>query len=156
MIEQVIRISKPALPLPAYADEGFKIFLSDIGLLGAMSRLDAETLLQGNRLFTEYKGALTEQYVAQQLRSDLGIKPFYWSAERATAEVDFVFQAGMDIYPLEVKAEENLKAKSLKVYSEKYAPPLAIRTSMSDFRKENRLVNLPLYAISQLMSFCRK
>ena len=156
LIEQVIRVSKPAVPLPAYADEGFKMYVADVGLLGAMSGLDAGTLLQGNRLFSEFKGALTEQYVAQQLRSELGIKPFYWSAERATAEVDFIFQSGMELYPLEVKAEENLKAKSLKVYTEKYAPPLAIRTSMSDFRKENTLVNLPLYAISQLRTFCRK
>ena len=156
LIEQVIRVSKPAVPLPAYADEGFKMYVADVGLLGAMSGLDAGTLLQGNRLFSEFKGALTEQYVAQQLRSELGIKPFYWSAERATAEVDFIFQSGMELYPLEVKAEENLKAKSLKVYTEKYAPPLAIRTSMSDFRKENTLVNLPLYAISQLLTFCRK
>ena len=156
LIEQVIRVSKPAIPLPAYADEGFKMYVTDVGLLGAMSKLDAGTLLQGNRLFSEFKGSLTEQYVAQQLRSELGIKPFYWSAERATAEVDFIFQSGMELFPLEVKAEENLKAKSLKVYTEKYAPPLAIRTSMSDFRKEKRLVNLPLYAISQLLTFCRK
>lgn len=156
LIEQVIRVSKPAVPLSAYADEGFKMYVADVGLLGAMSGLDAGTLLQGNRLFSEFKGALTEQYVAQQLRSELGIKPFYWSAERATAEVDFIIQSGKELYPLEVKAEENLKAKSLKVYTEKYAPPLAIRTSMSDFRKENRLVNLPLYAISQLLTFCRK
>lgn len=156
LIEQVIRVSKPAVPLSAYADEGFKMYVADVGLLGAMSGLDAGTLLQGNRLFSEFKGALTEQYIAEQLRSELGIKPFYWSAERATAEVDFIFQSGMELYPLEVKAEENLKAKSLKVYTEKYAPPLAIRTSMSDFRKENRLVNLPLYAISQLLTFCRK
>lgn len=156
LVEQVIRVSKPAVPLPAYADEGFKMYVADVGLLGAMSGLDAGTLLQGNRLFSEFKGALTEQYVAQQLRSELGIKPFYWSAERATAEVDFIFQSGMELYPLEVKAEENLKAKSLKVYTDKYAPPLAIRTSMSDFRKENTLINLPLYAISQLRTFCRK
>ena len=156
LIEQVIRVSKPAVPLPAYADEGFKMYVADVGLLGAMSGLDAGTLLQGNRLFSEFKGALTEQYVAEQLRSELGIKPFYWSAERATAEVDFIFQSGMELYPLEVKAEENLKAKSLKVYTEKYAPPLAIRTSMSDFRKEKNLINLPLYAISQLLTLCRK
>ena len=156
LIEQVNRVSKPAVPLPAYADKGFKMYVADVGLLGAMSGLDAGTLLQGKRLFSEFKGALTEQYVAEQLRSELGIKPFYWSAERATAEVDFIFQSGMELYPLEVKAEENLKAKSLKVYTEKYAPPLAIRTSMSDFRKEKNLINLPLYAISQLLTLCRK
>ena len=132
------------------------MYVADVGLLGAMSGLDAGILLQGNRLFSEFKGALTEQYVAEQLRSELGIKPFYWSAERATAEVDFIFQSGMELYPLEVKAEENLMAKSLIVYTEKYAPPLAIRTSMSDFRKEKNLINLPLYAVSQLLTLCRK
>ena len=156
LIDQTIRLSKPALPLPAYATEGFKMFVSDVGLLGAMSGLEAGTLLQGNRLFTEFKGALTEQYVAQQLRSELGKKTFYWSAERATAEVDFVFQAGMDIYPLEVKAEENLKAKSLRVYADTYHPGKVFRTSMSDFREESRLINLPLYALSLLPGFCRE
>ena len=156
LIDQTIRLAKPALPLPAYADEGFKMFVSDVGLLGAMSGLEAGVLLQGNRLFTEFKGALTEQYVAQQLRSELGKKTFYWSAERATAEVDFVFQAGMEIYPLEVKAMENLKAKSLRVYADTYHPRKAFRTSMSDFREESWLVNLPLYAISRLPAFCRE
>ena len=156
LVEQVIRLTKPALPLPAYAESGFKMFLSDVGLLGAMSGLDAKTLLNGNRLFTEFKGALTEQYVAQQLRSELGLRPFYWNSEKATSEVDFVFQEGMEIYPLEVKAEENLKAKSLKVYAETYGPKIAFRTSMSDFRKESWLVNLPLYAISRLRTFCRE
>ena len=154
LVEQVPRLTKPSLPMPAYADEGFKMFLLDVGLLGAMSGLDAQTILAGNRLFSEFKGALTEQYVAQQLRSELGLRPFYWSAERATAEVDFVFQSGMELYPLEVKAEENLKAKSLKVYAEKYAPPLAVRTSMSDFRDEGWLVNLPLYALGRLLAVC--
>ena len=156
LVDQVIRLSKPALPLPAYADNGFKMFLLDVGLLGAMSGLDAQTLLKGNELFSEFKGALTEQYVAQQLRSELGLSPFYWSAERATAEVDFLFQQGMNIYPLEVKAEENLKAKSLKVYFDKYQPKLAIRSSMSDYRQERWLLNLPLYAISRLVSECQK
>ena len=97
------RLSKPSLPLPAYADEGFKMFLSDVGLLGAMSGLDARTLLQGNKFFSEFKGALTEQYVAQELRCELNLAPCYWSAEHATAEVDFVFQYQSEIYPVEVK-----------------------------------------------------
>ena len=152
LIQQVIRLSKPALPLPAYADEGFKMFLSDVGLLGAMSGLDVTTLLHGNAFFNEFKGALTEQYVAQELRYCLGQTPCYWSAERATAEVDFVFQYQSGIYPLEVKAEENLKAKSLKVYFEKYTPAIAIRTSMSDYRHDEWLLNLPLYGISQILT----
>jgi predicted AAA+ superfamily ATPase len=156
LIQQVIRLSKPALPLPAYADEGFKMFLSDVGLLGAMSGLDATTLLHGNDFFNEFKGALTEQYVAQELRCRLGQTPCYWSAERATAEVDFVFQYKSCIYPVEVKAEENLKAKSLKVYSEKYTPAISIRSSMSDYRHDEWLLNLPLYGISQILAECEK
>ena len=156
LIQQVIRLSKPALPLPAYADEGFKMFLSDVGLLGAMSGLDVTTLLHGNAFFNEFKGALTEQYVAQELRCSLGQTPCYWSAEYATAEVDFVFQFQSGIYPLEVKAEENLKAKSLKVYFEKYTPAIAIRSSMSDYRHDEWLLNLPLYGISQILAECEK
>ena len=156
LIQQVIRLSKPALPLPAYADEGFKMFLSDVGLLGAMSGLDVTTLLHGNAFFNEFKGALTEQYAAQELRCCLSQTPCYWSAEHATAEVDFVFQHQSGIYPLEVKAEENLKAKSLKVYSEKYTPAIAIRSSMSDYRHDEWLLNLPLYGISRILTECEK
>ena len=155
LIDQVIRLAKPAIPRPAYADNGFKMFLLDVGLLGAMSGLDAQSLLKGNELFSEFKGALTEQYVAQQLRSESGLTPFYWSAERATAEVDFLFQQGMELYPLEVKAEENLKAKSLKVYFDKFQPRLAIRSSMSDYRREDWLLNLPLYGLSRLIQECQ-
>ncbi len=156
LIYQTIRLSKPAIPLPAYADEGFKMFMLDVGLLGAMSNLDAQTLLHGNILFSEFKGALTEQYIAQQLISESGLTPYYWSTERSTAEVDFIFQLGMTIYPLEVKAEENLKTKSLKVYTETYQPPLAFRTSMADYRRENWMLNIPLYGISRLITECRK
>lgn len=156
LVQQVIRLSKPSLPLPAYADEGFKMFLSDVGLLGAMSGLDAKTLLQGNAFFSEFKGALTEQYVAQELRCELNQTPSYWSAEHATAEVDFVFQYNSGIYPVEVKAEENLKAKSLKVYSDKYTPSISIRTSMSDYRHDDWLLNLPLYGISQILPECKR
>lgn len=156
LIQQVIRFSKPALSLPAYADEGFKMFLSDVGLLGAMSGLDVTTLLHGNAFFNEFKGSLTEQYVAQELRCSLGQTLCYWSAERATAEVDFVFQYQSGIYPVEVKAEENLKAKSLKVYSEKYTPAISIRSSMSDYRHDDWLLNLPLYGISQILTECEK
>ena len=156
LIQQVIRLSKPSLPLPAYADEGFKMFLLDVGLLGAMSGLDARTLLQGNAFFSEFKGALTEQYIAQELRCELNLTPCYWSAEHATSEVDFVFQYQSGIYPVEVKAEENLKAKSLKVYSDKYAPAISIRSSMSDYRHDEWLLNLPLYGISRILTECEK
>ena len=124
--------------------------MADVGLMSAKSALDIKSLLEGNRVFEEFKGALTEQFVLSQLLSVCGIRPFYWSADRATAQVDFVFQHGGEIVPMEVKAEENLKAKSLKQYHEKYMPRTAIRSSMSDFRIDNWLINLPLYAISLL------
>ena len=147
VIYKVNRVTKPGMPLAAYQDSAFKLYLLDVGLLGAISDLDVKTLLEGNKIFQEFKGALTEQYVQQQLVAALGVRSYYWAAERGNAEVDFIFQQGGQITPLEVKAEENLKAKSLKVYVEKYAPQVALRTSMSPYRQEAWLINIPLYAI---------
>ena len=147
LVHKVTHVAKPDMPLMAYQDtSAFKLYMLDVGLLAAKANLNVKSLLEGNRVFTEFKGALTEQYVLQQLLADCGIKPFYWTAERATAEVDFVFQYGSDIVPLEVKAEENLKAKSLRQYYDKFKPRYALRMSMSDFRKEEWMTNLPLYA----------
>ncbi len=151
LIHQICRITKPDMPLMAYQQfNAFKLYMLDVGMLAAKSGLDLKSLLEGNRIFEEFKGALTEQYVQQQLLADGGITPYYWMAERATAEVDFVFQHGSDIVPVEVKAEENLKAKSLKYYCEKYRPQHAVRTSMSDYRKDDWLTNVPLYAVGVL------
>jgi len=153
LIYKVGRITKPDMPLMAYQDfNAFKLFILDVGLLSAMSGLDIKSLLEGNRVFEEFKGALTEQYVLQQLIANKDITPFYWSAEKSNGEIDFVFQNGMDIVPLEVKAAENLQAKSLKSYCLRYEPKYAIRTSMSDYRKEEWLTNLPLYAINMILS----
>jgi len=151
LVHKICRITKPSLPLKAYEDRtAFKLFLVDIGLLSSMGDLDAKTLLEGNNVFSEFKGALTEQYVLQQLNSTDAYSIYYWSAERSTAEVDFVLQYRNIIIPVEVKAEENLQAKSLKVYREKFRPEVSIRTSMSDYRKEDNLTNLPLFTISEL------
>ena len=147
LIYKTNRIVKPGMPLAAYQDNGFKLYLLDVGLLAAKSNLDVKSLLEGNKIFEEFKGALTEQYVHQQLIASLDIRLHYWSTQKGMAEVDFVFQQGADVIPLEVKAEENLKARSLKSYVEKYSPLFAIRTSMSDYRKEDWLTNMPLYAI---------
>ena len=148
---KVCRVTKPAIPLKAYEDRSaFKLFLVDIGLLTAMGDIDAKTLLEGNSIFSEFKGALTEQFVFQQLNSTDEYVIYYWSAERSTSEIDFLLQFNGRVIPVEVKAEENLQAKSLKVFMEKYGPEISVRTSMSDFRKQNRLTNLPLYAISEL------
>ncbi|MFA5206058.1 MAG: DUF4143 domain-containing protein, partial [Lentisphaeria bacterium] len=156
LVHPVERITKPDMPLSAYAAHGFKLFMVDVGLLGAKSGLDPKTLLDGSRVFSEFKGALTEQYVQQQLRAELAISPHYWSAERGDAEVDFVFQNGMNVIPLEVKAAENLRAKSLAAYRDKFSPAVSVRTSMSDYRREPWLVNLPLYAIGQLRRECER
>lgn len=151
LIKKVYRVRKPAMPLKAYIDfSAFKLFLLDIGLLGALSELDAESILEGNSMFTEFKGALTEQYVLQQIVSDTGYIPYYFASESSTYEMDFMVQKGRDIVPVEVKAEENLQAKSLKVYCQKYMPNYAVRISMSDYREQDWLVNIPLYAICNL------
>jgi predicted AAA+ superfamily ATPase len=154
LIHRIERVSKPGIPLKGYVDgNAFKLFLVDVGLLSAIGDIDARTLLDGNAIFTEFKGSLTEQYVLQQLMSNENMAIYYWSAEKAESEVDFVIQISGKIIPIEVKAEENLQAKSLRVYCEKYHPEVAIRTSMSDFRRESWLVNLPLYTIGYVAGF---
>ncbi len=151
LIHKVGRVSKPDFPLRAYQDlSSFKLFVLDVGLLGAMSRLNTKILLEGNRLFEEFKGALTEQYVMQQLIVNPENDVHYWSAEKSTAELDFLVQNNDKIIPLEVKAEENLRAKSLKIFEDKYKTGNAVRTSMSDYREEDWLTNLPLYCIESL------
>ncbi len=150
LVHAVPRVKKPNLPLSAYQDNAFKFFGLDVGLLAAQSHLDAVTLLEGNRIFTEFKGALTEQYVLQQLIANQNNPVFYWATEKGTAEVDFVLQRKQTVIPIEVKAEENLKAKSLKVYVEQFQPEQAIRFSMADFRKQDWLVNVPLYGLNGL------
>lgn len=151
LVYRIGRVKKPDFPLRAYQDfSAFKLFIVDVGLLGAMSGLNARTILEGNRLFEEFKGSLTEQYVLQQLVVDSGNDIFYWSAENATSELDFLIQMDDCIVPLEVKAEENLQAKSLKIFVQKYEIKDAVRVSMSGFRKQDWLTNFPLYNIGNL------
>ncbi len=147
LIIKVERITKPSMPISAYKSSSFKLFMLDVGLLSTKSGLDVRSLIEGNRIFEEFKRSLTEQYVCQELLANYQVKPYYWSSEKGSSEVDFTFQWAMDVIPIEVKAEENLKAKSLKFYCEKYDPKYAIRTSMSNYRKEDWLINVPLYAI---------
>jgi len=153
LVHIVPRIKKPHLPLTAYQDNAFKLYGLDVGLLAAQSGLDAGTLLEGNRIFTEFKGALTEQYVLQQLIASQDNPVFYWASEKGTAEVDFVLQRGQGVMPIEVKAEENLKAKSLKVYTEQFKPEQAIRFSMADYREQEWMTNVPLYSVG---AFCNE
>ena len=153
LVHRVSRVNAPGIPLRAYEDmKAFKLFVLDVGLLGCMTGLHQRTLLDGNTLFAEFKGALTEQYVCQQLKTLADLELCYYTNDRGSCEVDFVVDTGGRVMPLEVKAETNLRAKSLKTYREKFSPELAIRTSMADYRKEDGLVNLPLYAIGQIGS----
>lgn len=156
LVYKINRVKKPDFPLRAYQDfSAFKLFVVDIGLLGAMSRLNPKIILEGNRLFEEFKGALTEQYVLQQLITEPENDIFYWSAENATSELDFLIQTDEYIIPLEVKAEENLQAKSLKVFTQKYGVKNAVRVSMSEFREQDWLVNIPLYNIGNFNQYIK-
>lgn len=149
LIHKVYRVRKPAVPLKAYVEfSAFKIFMADIGLLSALSELDAKSILEGSSIFTEFKGALTEQYVLQQLISDTEYIPYYYSPEKSQMEIDFMIQKEGAVVPIEVKAEENLRAKSLKTYCEKNKPAYAVRTSMSDYREQEWMCNIPLWAIA--------
>jgi uncharacterized protein len=151
LILKVNRIAKPTLPLNAYMDiDAFKLFFVDIGLLNAMGNLDSKILLEKNNILTEYKGALTEQFVCQQLT--IAHQLFYWTAEVATAEIDFVIQHKNQVMPIEVKAEENLKAKSLKLFVEKFKIKTAYRISMNKYREQEWLRNIPLYATEGILN----
>ena len=156
MVHKISRINKPNLPLKAYADmKAFKLFVVDVGLLGCMAGLSQKTILEGNELFVEFEGALTEQYVLQQLVTmpDLGI--YYYTNDRNSCEVDFVVDNGEEAIPVEVKADVNLMAKSLKTYHGKFEPRVSIRTSMADYKEEGWLTDLPLYAIENLKAIAK-
>ena len=151
LVHKVSRVNAAGIPLKAYEDlKAFKLFIVDVGLLGCMTGLRQRTLLDGDDLFVEFKGALTEQYVCQQLKTieDLGI--YYYTNDRGSCEIDFVVDTGEQIVPIEVKAETNLRAKSLKTYRDRFEPELSVRTSMADYKKEDWLLNLPLYAIENI------
>ena len=151
LVHMVNRVTAPSLPLKAYEDlKAFKLFLLDVGLLSCMVRLRQDVLLDRNELFKEFKGALIEQYVLQQLKTLKNINTYYWTNDRNSAEVDFLIDNGEDVIPLEVKAEVNLQAKSLKTFREKFNPKISLRTSMADYKKEDWLINLPLYAIGTI------
>ena len=151
LVHRVSRVNAAGIPLKAYEDlRAFKLFIVDVGLLGCMTGLRQHTLLDGNDLFAEFKGALTEQYVCQQLKTVEGLNIYYYTNDRGSCEIDFVVDNGDQVIPVEVKAEVNLKAKSLKTYREKFNPKISVRTSMADYKKEDWLVNLPLYAVEEL------
>ncbi len=151
LVYQINRVNDCKVPLSAYQDfNAFKLYLLDVGLLCAMAKLDIKTILEGNEIFVEFKGALTEQYVLTELEENLNTPIFYWSSEKSQCEIDFIIQLGKENIPIEVKANENLQAKSLKSFVQRYDTKTNIRTSMSDYRKEEWLTNIPLYLIGEI------
>ena len=121
-----------------------------------MVRLRQDTLLEKNELFKECKGALTEQYVLQQLKTLKGIETCYWTNDHSSAEVDFVIDTGSDVIPIEVTAEINLQAKRLKGYRDKFHPRCSVRTNMADYSDEGWLLNVPLWAVGEIVSGTRR
>jgi predicted AAA+ superfamily ATPase len=154
LLHKVYNISKPALPLAAYQElSAFKLYHNDIGLLSAMSKLKARTLLDGDAIFTEFKGALAEQFVFQQLSLNENLAINYYSFENSKYEVDFIVQDENDeIIPVEAKSGNNLRAKSFKVFCEKFKPKIAVRTSPSNYKQEDCMTNVPLYIIGNYFS----
>nr|WP_288742554.1 ATP-binding protein [uncultured Mediterraneibacter sp.] len=151
LIHKVSRVNEPHMPLKAYRSmNAYKLFMLDVGLLGALSELAAESILEDNEIFVEFKGALTEQYVLQQLISDTNYMPYYFGTEKATFEQDFLIQKGKNIVPIEVKAETNIRSQSLKAYCDKYHPEEAVRFSTLKYMEQEWMVNMPLYAVCNL------
>lgn len=148
LIYKAHQIITPKFPLNSYSDhEAFKIYLLDIGLLGAMCRLPARVIVEGDQLFVEFKGSLTENYVAQALKA-AGNSLYYWSSERE-AEVDFLVEWAGKLFPLEVKSGSSTKKKSLLIYQEKYHPPVLSRSTLMNLKKDGNVCNYPLYFISR-------
>ena len=151
LAHKVSRVNEPHVPLSAYKDfSAFKLFVLDVGLLCAMSELDAKSIIEGNSLFVEFKGALTEQYVEQELVASTPYTAYYYGSEKATFEQDFLIQKENKVVPIEVKAETNVRSQSLKAFYEKYKPNLSVRFSLLPYKRQDWMANIPLYAVSLL------
>ncbi len=160
LVHKVSRVNSAGLPLLACEDiKAFKLYILDVGLLGCMTGLRQGTIINGNDLFVEFKGALTEQYVCQELKTIDELGMYYYTNDRGSCGIDFVLDTGEGVVPVEVKAETNLMAKSLRTYRDRFLPRLAVRTSMASFKREECdkgvLINMPLYAIAELMGELR-
>lgn len=151
LVYKVSRVNEPRMPLKAYKSmNAYKLFILDVGLLGALSELTAESIIEGNDIFVEFKGALTEQYVLQQMVADTSYTPYYYGTENANFEQDFLIQKGNSIVPIEVKAETNLRSQSLKAYCDKFHPEEAVRFSTNKYIDQGWMKNIPLYAVCNL------
>jgi predicted AAA+ superfamily ATPase len=156
LVTKLHRISKPGLPLNAYADlQAFKLYVADVGLLRVMSRLSPKAFMDGDRLFTEFRGALTENFVLQELvSSGDAFLPFYWKS-KAEAEVEFVIQVENAVVPVEVKSGTAVRSRSLQVYRERYRPGTAVRASLLNLKRDADLINVPLFLSSRIPDFVR-
>lgn len=153
LVTKIHRVSSPLLPLKSYEDtRAFKLFHLDTGLLSCMAGLKPHAILENTEVFREFKGALTEQYVLTQLKTLDNLEIFYWTNDRGSAEIDFLITDGIRVIPIEVKASINLKSKSLKIFEEKFNPLVSLRISLSDFRKKDNEIFLPLYAVESIIS----
>jgi predicted AAA+ superfamily ATPase len=151
IVYKVSKIRAPKLPLKFYEEmSAFKLFLLDCGLLACMGEVPADQMLIGNNVFSEFKGAFTEEYVMQQLVAMPDMYIYYWSSERSDSEIDFVVQHGSRIIPIEVKAEENVRSRSLRQFITDHPELQGVRLSMSDYRHQQWMENIPLYAVSAL------
>ena len=149
LVHKVSRVTEPNMPLKAFEDvSAYKLFLLDVGILGAMNDLDSRSLLENDKLFNDYNGAVTEQYVLQEFKTIGDLPVFYWASNRA--ELDFLIQYQNNIIPVEAKATINLQAKSLKSFRQKYTPKISIRTSLADYEGNTGLFNIPLYDIENV------
>ena len=147
------RISRPDMPLNTYEDlKAFKLYMPDIGLLSNMIGLDAVSLLKGNNVFSDFNGALTEQFIYQQLKQSGNMPLYYWTNDKGNAEIDFVVQPDINIIPIDAKLSKNLNAKSLKVYREYFKPEIAVRISLTEYKKQDGLMTLPLYSVEKIVS----
>ena len=149
LVNMVYRVGKPGYPISFYKDlSAFKLYINDVGLLSCMCKVHSDVALDGDNILTEFKGALTEQYVLEQLIIKYDYEPYYYANETSTGEIEFIMQDKNDVIPIEVKARENLQAKSLKNYIKKYNPSYAIKLSMKPYKKNDIVINVPLYAIN--------
>lgn len=152
LVHRAHRVTKPGIPLAAYREVSvFKLFMCDVGLLAAMSGLDARSIIDGNAVYTEFKGALAEQYVMQQLISDVGVTPYYYTNPSSRTEIDFIIQHEDEMIPIEVKAERNLRSRNLRAFCDKFSPRTAIRLSTAGYEAQGALTNIPLWSISSLI-----
>ena len=153
MVYKKTRVTAGELPLKGFEDENdFRLFVVDVGLLGAMCSLGRQSLLDGTDFYKQFKGALTEQFVMQELICQEDFEVYYWDPDTGHSQLDFIIQYEDRIIPLEAKAEHSLKAKSLKVFAQKYHPQRVYRTSLAKYSKGENLTEIPLYAISGIIA----